>query len=645
MKLISILLACGIAQAGVLESPYTDPKYFVAIPFGAHSHWLQPWRAYLETVPTSVFVNGTGINFNLSKEDPGLIARMLAKNGFANARIEIGWGSINFTDESQINNGPDLRKRLEACRRNGIRPLILLNAHHGSPCPGQLFTRKTAAAVKAGDTKLTLTNVAGLTIGRSGVSNLASKWAAAECLITAIDGNTITLSKPLPSDIAADATVRMNTLKYRPFSVPGSDDYQQTVAAWQRYATTVARFTAEALGTSGKPDLGFDIEIWNELTFGSKYLSINNYYSPKLAVYEETSIRTNLVKATADAISRHPELFRGVRVVDGFGNTTPWPASSKEPERVGAISKHPYRGRDRFPKDEKKGNAIDALGSVNRSGWIPTYTTLFPEYYATAIQTETMVRDMGPITNTFSGAAHGRNARTGNPVATWMTEVNLAPDEDQPNVSSERAWALKAKATARYFAFFLNKGVAQLDLYALAGGDTNLGIVPQAFLDYAKRPGATYPADDAQFTSPALAVTRRMVNVMKQGMDAKLTRTRPLSVISVSDTHNHVQFQGDGTPAHPSLYNRDVLAILPYQANANRFVLAVYVMTRDVMVDLQPEEYAVMLAGVNGKTAAVEAYDPITDRGVPVRVSERAADRMTLTFRATDYPYLLTIKD
>jgi hypothetical protein len=117
----------------------------------------------------------------------------------------------------------------------------------------------------------------GVVLGRSGLSNLTPGWAA-EALITAIEGNTVTLSKPLPKAIAANTKVSMTTLKYRPFSPPGTADYDETLAAWQRYVQTVADFAAHALGTvDSSSDKGFDLEIWNELTFGSNFLCINTY--------------------------------------------------------------------------------------------------------------------------------------------------------------------------------------------------------------------------------------------------------------------------------------------------------------------------------------------------------------------------------
>ena len=98
---------------------------------------------------------------------------------------------------------------------------------------------------------------------------------------------------------------------------------------------TVADFVAETLGTQREADRGFDLEIWNELTFGSSFLSINNYYEPKLVEYKEEGIWERLVRETAELADRHPDQFRGVTLVDGFRNTIPWPSAAREPRASG----------------------------------------------------------------------------------------------------------------------------------------------------------------------------------------------------------------------------------------------------------------------------------------------------------------------
>ena len=627
-----------------LSSPYTDKSYLENLPFGAHSHWLQPWRAYLETVPATTFLQGVGIQLNLNdRENPDLVLQMLASHGIQTARLEIGWNNLSYDNQTLQNDR--LQAILKACKRWGVRPLILLNANQGIPTPTQFFKRTVTANASAGSRQIQLNDTSGLTIGKSGLNNLTDSGWAAEALITTIDGKTVTLSKPLPKAIAAGSSVSMATLKYRPFSKPGSADYNNTIAGWQHYVGTVAKFVANALGTTSSTDKGYDMEIWNELTFGSQFLSINNYYARPPAAYEEESIWTNLVKATADYAVANPQQFSGVKFSDGFANTIPWPASSKQPVRISAISKHPYANRKNFPKDEQRGEKIDALGRT--TDFIPTYSALFPEYYATALQTETLLRDAAPLNNEIQGVRHGRYARQVNgrvaPTDVWITETGFAPNE-HGITKPLPALALKAKTTARYYPFYLNKGVTKLYLYSAASGNLGLGIVQDNFLEYS-RTHSVYPKDDRAYVSPALQITSRIVRQMKQNLDPTLTKPRQLQLDSISDTHNQIQFGGDGTAAHPNLYNRDVFAFLPYQVNSHRFVIPYYVMTRDVTKNLSPAKFAIQISNLKAQGATVSVYDPMHDRTVPVTIYRRGSNFLNLTVSATDYPYLLIIQE
>jgi hypothetical protein len=569
---------------------------------------------------------------------------MLAKFGVRQARIEIGWGQLNWDDETKIVN-PKIKECLLACRKYGVRPLVLLNAHHGVPVPFRYFSSTLAAPAHKGDTKVQLTDTSGLIPGYSGFCNLTDYWAC-EAFVTEIDGKTVTLSKPLPTDLGSDGkSVLMATLKYRPFSQPGSDDYKATIAGWQRYTGNVARYVADVLGTHGSADEGFDMEIWNELTFGSNFLSIGNYYSPNPYTYNADSIWGNLVKATADYADAHPSDFRGVRFCDGFSNTTPWPASSLEPKRVTALSHHPYAGRKTYPADEYKGDSMDALFQVDKSGYKPSYTQAFPEYFMTGLQTETSARDAGPITTEIYGVKHGRNARMINdkvvPCPLWITEVGMAPNEIGVN-DTEASLRLKAKTTARYYCFYINKGVERIYLYAACAGDHWLGIVPDSFVKFA-RSGAAYPADDSAYVSPSLRTLGRIVAKMRDGLDPGLKSVRQIRLDSVTDRHDHYQFAGDGTPAHPSLYDRDAFAFLPFQVNSTRFVIPYYVMTRDVTKEFIPEVFTIRISGIKGTNASISAYDPINDHKVFSRIDHRSKDSLDLTLQTADYPYLLEV--
>jgi hypothetical protein len=638
---VALMMTEPKGYPGSLVEAYTDPSYQTGIWFGLHSHWVQPWRGYLETMPATLFLNGLGVGYN--GNNPDLVMEHLARHGIKLTRIEVGWGNLTYQYETFHTDA--LFATLRACKKWGIRPIILLNAHQGVPCPALYFQRVVTADAPAGSTTLQLNYTSGLVIGKSGLSNLTDYWAA-EALITRIDGNTVTLSKPLPKALAANATVDLATLKYRPFSPPRTQDYADTLTGWQRYVKTVNQFASFILGRGG-----FDFEIWNELTFGSEFLYINHYYATPVYDYgsaEESDIHARLPQATADVMKQNSAAFRGVEVCDGFSNTIPWPSSTDLDPRIGALSKHAYPRFLDYPSADPGNNSLNAeLQVEQQGGWVPTYHVSFPEYSGTALQTEHELRDASPITTDIYGNKRGRFARVIKgevvPCTEWMTEAGYAPAED--GISDPKtALAIKAKTTARFFCFFLNKGIEKLTLYASQDRDIGFGIVQDNFNAYTAS-HSVYPADDALYTSPALRVTKRIVDKMSQSLDKNLISTRSLQVTLVSDTHDHSQFDGDGTAAHPPLYDREVLAILPFQVNASRFVVPYYVMTRDVRKDLVPEQFTIGLKGFNAAIARVQAYDPINDQMVPVMVKARSNGILTFTVTAADYPYLLIINE
>ena len=357
-----------------------------------------------------------------------------------------------------------------------------------------------------------------------------------------------------------------------------------------------------------------------------------------------------IVRASAQAAEAEPQLFRGVQFVNGFSNTLPWPASSQMPARVTALSHHPYAGRKVYPQDKPKGTALNALGLKDGSGFEPDYEARFPEYYATALQTETMVRDMAPLETSIYRVPHGRFARPGNPCWCWITEVNYAPGEDGVT-DPDLALRLKTKAITRYFCFFLNKGVQRLYLYAAGAndprqGNLELGVLKQEFVDRTISDVA-YPANADAWTSPALLAVRRIVACMQEGVDPNLRSLRSLELVSIEDRHNNKQFAGDPSDleAHPPLFDRDVLAILPFQVNARRFIIPYYVMTRDIQQDLAEECFTVAIKGLSANGVKVTAYDPVLDQRSKVTVLSSQGNLLKLELLAKDYPVLLEVEE
>ena len=647
-----------IASKANTLSQYINSGYLDNIPFGSHSHWIQPWRAYLETIPAQKFLDGIGVVWNIQNSvgNPEIVAQMLAKHGFTRVRLEIGWNHLDYDDEAKFVSGSEekFKQTLLALKKNNIRPLILLNSHHNKPCPARKKKYTVLRDTYAGSTQIELNDARGLRANYSGLSKLHSRSWAAEYLITDISDNVITISKPLPIDLKFGESIDITTLKYRPFSKPNSKYYAETIAGWKQYLATVTNFVKDTLNTQTSGDKGFDLEIWNELTFGSNFLYINKYYEPDFDRYEAKSIWENLVRETASYVDAHHDDFLGVEIGNGFSSTIPWLASSQQPLRIDALCKHPYKNRVLYPEDEKKSQGLNAL--LQEDSWIPTYSAFFPEYSATALQTETILRDAAPVTTKISRQDHGRFARVidGNVVPTpvWITEVNLNLLKDNPLISAENALEIKAKAISRYFCFYLNKGVTRIYIFAVGGlkknlgeGDKSLGILQANFLEYAKKDNLTYPLDEELYASLALKVLSRIVDKMSVELDRNLTQTDSLSLTSVTDRHDNYQFQGDGSKEHPNLYDRDVFAFLPFQVNQHKFVIPYYVMTRDIMKDLIPEKFTLEVEAkeLEGELQ-VEAYDPISDTIIPVEVKQQQR-KLTLTVTATDYPCLLTIKE
>jgi hypothetical protein len=614
--------------------PYVDPTVMAKLPFGTHSHYLQPWRSYLETVSASRFLKGIGVVLDGGPDTPDRSIEILARSGIAAARLEIPWSDLDFSDERHLTREQPFRRVLAACRKHGIRPLIVLNAHHGLPTPARRFDGIVTADAPAGSRTIELDAAEPIVVGRTGLSNLSEFWAA-EAIVTAVSGRRLTLSKPLPGPLRAGAAVGLATLAYEPFGKPGTPATDATLGGWVRYVDAVASFVTAALGTQDADDKGFDLEIWNELSFGAKFLSINNYYDPPLDTYREDLVWAEIVARTAGWVSAHPTRFAGVEITNGFASTVPWPASSVQPAAVSGLSKHPYPRRLSFPADEQKNTScIGRDGSPTR--FVPSYRACFPEYFAAAIQTETIVRDMGPAENEIYGARHGRCARriggSPRPVPVWITEIGVNPGE--VGVSDPAAArALKAKAVARLLLFYLNKGAERIYVYSASGGDTGYGLLPE---------GAPSEADDG--ASPSLAVIDRLRSAMRDGLDAGLERTRSLAFAVHDAPASAEQFAGDGTPENPPLRNVDALALLPFQLNDHRLIIAHYFMTRDILRDIQAEAVTLDIFGLSSG-ASLRVYDPMADSWSGVRPPRAMENGMSVTLAVTDAPRLLVVQE
>jgi hypothetical protein len=669
---------------GVVSDPI-DPKYLTELPFGYRSFWIQPWRAYLDTWPASRLLDSLGINFNVTSTEAEGTARLLQDSGFKLARIEISWNSLSYEDPTKLVNESSIRQRLLALREHGLRPLILLNANSGGPAPAKEVILSTDAAVSAGATTVALSaaSAAEVVPGKTGFDDL-SFGGDPDILITSVNAQGVaTLSKPLPGALPAGAH-KGATLLYAPFGPPDLPDgntnpaFQATLAGWLSYVATVSK-QAESIFGAG----GYDLEIWNELSFGSQFLNEENYYSPT----RETgsgSVTEALLDETV-AYVRNPAhgISPEVGVTDGFASQTPFASPAQLPAGLTAMSKHLYNYGEYYPRDNVNSSIkpLNALGENDFTTegtkanplyaplFIPTYHSLLPESYLTGTQTETVVRDIAPFTTNVHGVPHGREVTPpgGEPTQTWMTEYNINTDTlfpanpenpidyDGPKVSATQASRLQAEILLRSLVSMVNKGMAREYFYAAAHSE-GYEMVSENFIKALDSNPNVYPGDE--LGGETMTAFRRMMARFKGPGPA--TAARQLELLSIIQEGNHAEFTGDGTAAHPDLYDREVLAVLPFQSSPTRFVIPVYVMTPNLTTvynssapessvsrfDLPNEAFRITLGNLpqTSSPPTVSAYDPILDESTPARLVSQNGDRAVFEFAATDYPRLLTIE-
>ncbi|HYM45552.1 MAG TPA: hypothetical protein VES65_05250, partial [Solirubrobacteraceae bacterium] len=548
-----------------------DPRYLTGVPFGRSSFWIQPWRAYLDTWPASRLLDSLGVNFDVKASAAHDVARLLHDSGFRLARVGINWSALSYSDPTKFTNESAIRTRLVALHDYGLRPLILLDANSVAPCPTKKVVLDTVTSAPAGATSVTLTasSAAEVLPGKTGFDSAVfnpskgthrhrgaraktavklspaqrrerreARRAAAGAgltrlvlqgnpgiLITKVSASHVaSLSRPLPLALPAGEH-KGTTLLYAPFGPPklpdGSDNpaFQATLRGWLSYVATVSKLAQGIFG----PD-GYDLEVWNELTFGSQFLDSENYYTPagqgsRRTVTREVT-KTLLNETVAYVRSPAHGIGSGVGITNGFADQTPFTSGAHSPAGLTALSKHLYTGVKSFPSEfhVTHGNVpLDALGERDTVGphgsagsltplFVPRYQSLFPEYYLTAVQTATIVRDLAPITTDIHGVPHGRHVSAhGSAPQVWMTEYNLGtrsatpvgPDEVTPESSAQLTAADKAhfqaKALLRSLVAMVNKGMTREYFFHAAPGP--LSLISESFSSTLAAHPNTYPGD------------------------------------------------------------------------------------------------------------------------------------------------------
>jgi hypothetical protein len=712
-------------ESGETETDPIDSRYLTRVPFGTSSFWLQPWRAYLDTWPASRLLDAVGINFNVvNPADAEGTAQLLQESGFKLARVGIPWNAISYSDPTELrpSNEASIGARLTALHKHGLRPLIILDSNSGDPAPSTPVTLDTTVEAPAGARSVTLTpaSAAAVVPGKTGFNKLTPFEGSPDILIASVGpGDVATLSRPLQQALAAGEH-KGTTLAYAPFAAPTLADgepnpaFEATLQGWLGYVAAVCREAASVVGAGG-----YDLEVWNELGFGSQFLNSENYYSTageggagsetgaeaESSTEAEANTGAEAEPTTEEAVSETPSkqevtkavikalldetvayvrdpangISPEVGVTDGFASQTPFASGANAPLGLTALSKHPYANAKTFPAayDQPSIHPINVLGQRDAgtkrdpvTPFVPTYQSDFPEYTLTATSTETVIRDLAPFTTSVYGFPHGREVGPagGQPLQKWVTEYNLGvghatvmgPDETTPasvpsaTLTPADKAHFEAKVVLRSLVADVGTGISREYFYAAAPGA--LSLIGEGFWSAEKSDPSVYPGE--QSGGETLSGLRNMLNQF-QGPGPGPEGAKQLQLLSIAQDGNHAQFTGDGTPQHPNLYDRDVLAVFPFQTSPTRYVIPVYVMTRDMLTlyepnqpntdihrfDLPNETFRITLANLPTTTnpPVVSAYDPLRGEATPAQLVSREGDTATFEIAATDYPRLLIV--
>ncbi len=595
--------------------PYVDPSQ-LNVPWGSIDFYKQPWRAYMETKSGYDFLQGIGINYNLPGNDDLAVAA-LANAGFKSMRFEIGWGSVNWEETGLVNQNR-ITHLFHLFKQYGIRPNILLNGHQGRPCPMINLNKTIELDAAKGARMLQLTDPSGVVPWHTGLGYLTG-YTAAEVIITSIDSSGYcTLSKPLPVALTSGTHVQLNNLKYMPFSALGSNEYEDTANGWVKYAMLIAKQLSDAGITE------FDLEMWNELNFGSAFLNVNNYYSPPAVVYPSTDFFKqgghlwDVANRTVQAVKWH---YSGARVIWGFSNTSYFRTPQLSlPPGIDGQSYHPYgTGLRSFPS-LYQGRSVG-------TAFVPAVHMRRPEGWASDFQqTESLMRLLNPVTRSakpqWSTSFHH-----------YITEHGVLP-ADCGVTDEATAWELKSKVAIRSLCFWLNKGIEHVDLFsAFDKNPLGYGLMP-ANTD--TLPSSTSPQN---IYSQPLRSIQTMTSWFSESVPIANPQQLSIKVVGLGDQFNI--FEGDAT--HPALGARDVFTALPFQINQSKFLMALYTMTYDILAPTPDMKYRLTIGNLNGPPINIQYGDPVKQIWRNVNVVGYSKNSVTVELSVTDCPNFLVI--
>ncbi|MEI7026101.1 PA14 domain-containing protein [Paenibacillus sp. y28] len=700
MAMISLILALTaglfdssssfLNQSAKLQTPYANWKD-QEIPFGIHSYYYAPWRSYMDTWDSRRYLEVMGVVFNVGPSEAPATAQVLGEAGIRSARLEIGWNNISYDDPTRLidQQSKNATTMLQALKNNGIRPILLLNANSGGPAPSKATSVTLTKAAAAGDKVIYVSDVSAIKPFYTGLQGQDSKLMYP--VITAVNASTgeCVLSAPLKKALPAGA-LSLVTLKYQPFSgavyASGAANpaAQETVNGWMTYVGAVTSFAKNALGTEGAADAGFDLEVWNEYSFGSEFLDINNYYETKFTFstpltytnhgQTQTGVEV-ILPMTVDYVNDPNNKLPGVQVISGFSNQRPWDSGSSIWKGQSGFSRHYYTGYSSSSvisnetTSFKANTTYDGIGQLEQAQYVPYHISAFPERWFYAYQTEYVVRDIQPFPGPYPDHHRYANPGNGQTAQVWMTETNFNRNlfatelMNKTTVSASNAKLMNVmhwigtKSTLRNYVFYAHKGIHTINLYSVKGGDLAYGILPDAFFTELKNSNYQLTDKVRSQIGPQLKAVANVTKLMKTGVP--IDHPRPIKVDSLYEYVPRIVYEGDDTPAHPTGYNQEDAAILPFQLDADKYAIGYYVVTRNLVksytdtkdpldtkrYEMPPQVYEVTLSNIRGTGAKVTAYDPVTDSEQEVNVVKRTATTLTVRMEMVDYPRFLLVQE
>ena len=665
-------LSAGCAQQPV-EVPVPRPEPLLGMNTGGgfasyiiSSHLQTGWARYLETVPALRLKEGVG-SWTACQQlrEPADAERILGplhRYGISLFRFEIGWGSTDYRDDPaeplRLNSRTEglYRAALQVSKAEGFRLLVLLNAHQGAPCGARSSSAKFLVAASEGATEavLEIADPTGLRVGYSGISGL-THYCAAEALFKTLRPEPqagakafrVTFGVPLPKDFGAGDEVQVQTLQYRPFGDPATE--AETYEGFGEYADLLARIAQE----EGLEDGEIDFEIWNEMTFGTSFLFIENYDRSLKGEFDAD----RMLEQAATAIRRY--FPARTTVINGFPNTSFffngfW--GSARPAGVNGESYHPYGNQWRaFPDLAQKDKRHLREAYRNVDGFVPRYGTLFPEYKGNYVDSHDLISLMQPeMREQLVAEGHAppgwRRYMTEN--ALFLKEAN-APEPYARQIA-ERPEHWVSKYWLRMYPFYLNKG-----LHGVCDGSLRN---PMEWEDCWETKFAQ-TGDEAYLKS--MLPLQRMMALFEGAQHVpaeRLIQLRPrVRQLTGQDT---TIFGADGAliltdlpereavgPWDPArvepqpLTYRDAFCLLPFQVDDSTLALGAYIQTRNMLEGIDDAgRYAIALPGVKADAGQVRVYDPLADRDVPAEVTTTAGI-LTVTVTLSDCPVWIILRN